>query len=55
MNRIELWLLAIALGGALLAATQPLLGPFLAIALAMRLTLRHMAAEVRALEAWDGE
>ena len=52
---IELMLLGIALGGALLTATQPLLGPAVAIALATSLMLRHLAAEVRALDAWDGK
>ena len=52
---IELSLVVIALGGELLGAiAHPLLGPGLAIAAATLLMARHMAAEVRALDAWDG-
>ena len=53
---IELLLVVIALGGGLLGAVaHPLLGPGLAIALAVLLMARHMGAEVRALDAWDGK
>lgn len=49
-------ILSIAVAAALLgAATHPLLGAAAGMALATIVTLRHLAADVRALRAWAGE